>query len=94
MKDDEQLKSKAHEYVLNHYDSSGYGTVQMVLEENAYMAGYKVAVVEILELVKELSDKGVREINDSLDCADWTECNIWEGYVRCTKELLKKLSNA
>ena len=93
MKDDEQLKSKAHEYVLNHYDSSGYDTAQMVLEENAYMAGYKVAMMVVLKIIRELSEKGMREMNDSMDHSDWTEYRKWEGYLQFAKELIKRLEN-
>ena len=91
MKDDEQLKSKAHEYVLNHYESSGYGTVMMNLEENAYMAGYKVAMMEVLNTVRELSYKGMMGMNESIDHADWSEYRKWEGYRECAEELMKKL---
>jgi len=53
---EEALKKQAHDYVMNHYDSEGYGTCLGKLEENAYIAGYKVAMQEMSEEQEQSSE--------------------------------------
>ena len=55
--DEEALKKKAHDYVMNHYDSEGYGTCLGKLEENAYMAGYKVAIADVNTAIDAIFEK-------------------------------------
>ena len=53
---EEALKKKAHDYVMNHYDSEGYGTCLGRLEEAAYIAGYKVAMQRIYDTIAFMRD--------------------------------------
>ena len=53
---EKELHDKAHAFVMNHYnfpDTQTEGCVQLMLEENAYMAGYKQALLDVTEYFKE-----------------------------------------
>ena len=53
---EEALKKKAHDYVMTHYSSEGYGLCQGKLEENAYIAGYKAAMQRISDTIAFMKD--------------------------------------
>ena len=53
---EEALKKKAHDYVMTHYSSEGYGLCIGKLEENAYIAGYKVAMQRISDTIAFMKD--------------------------------------
>lgn len=56
---EEVLKKKAHEYVMTHYSSEGYGLCIGKLEENAYIAGYKVAMQRISDTIAFMKDDSI-----------------------------------
>lgn len=53
---EEALKKKAHDYVMNHYSSEGYGLCIGKLEKNAYIAGYKVAMRRVYDTIAFMRD--------------------------------------
>lgn len=53
---EEALKKKAHDYVMTHYSSEGYGLCIGKLEEAAYVAGYKVAMQRISDTIAFMRD--------------------------------------
>lgn len=53
---EEALKKKAHDYVMNHYDSECYGVNDGRREEAAYIAGYKAAMQRVFDTIEWMKD--------------------------------------
>lgn len=84
---EEALKKKAHDYVMNHYDSEGYGTCLGKLEENAYIAGYKVAMQRIYDTIAFMRDD-ITEHNLQVEAI--TVLNDMPDYLELSDEEFKE----